>query len=75
MVISSSKKYNRQGLVLPHCVSPLQKSGCQNPPCDRKAKQVPKEDLAAGLGEGVGWHWAVQQNEHPTRHTSGIKLL
>jgi len=29
MVINSSKKYNRQGLVLPHSMSPLQKSCCQ----------------------------------------------
>lgn len=30
MVMNSSKKYNRQGLVLPCCMSRLQKSYCQS---------------------------------------------
>lgn len=57
MVINGSKKYNRQGLVLPHCLSPLQKSRCQTLPVMEEQSRSHTKPPAVGL-RGQRWFGA-----------------
>lgn len=73
MVINSSKKYNRQGLVLPCCRFLLQRSYCQILSVMEKQRGVPY--MCTSEVAMVAWCWPVHQNEHPTMHALDIKLL
>lgn len=75
MVINGSKKYNRQGLVLPCYMSPLQKSCCQMLPMREKQSCSYIKPPCRSEGAAVVWHWAVHQNECATMHTLDVKLL